>query len=235
MQEEHLDQNYLDVSSVTDSNAFMTRTYAWMTLALCVTALAAFLTVSSQGMLEFIFSSKIVFYGLIIGELLLVGAMIAAVNRMSPTVAMLVFIAYSALNGLTLSVVLLLFTASSVVLTFLITAGTFAIMSIYGYTTKADLTRIGNIALMALIGVILASLVNMFLNSETLDYIISYVGVAIFVGLIAYDTQKLKDLSYAVDHESAAGKKASIMGALTLYLDFINLFLFLLRLFGRRD
>jgi FtsH-binding integral membrane protein len=235
MNNESLDQTVLEVRSDAASGAFITRTYAWMTFALCITAASAFFTASSQTLLNLILGSRFVFMGLIIGELLLVGALIAAVRRMSPTVATLVFLGYSALNGLTLSVVLLAFTAGSVVLTFLITAGTFAIMSIYGYTTKADLTRIGNLALMALIGVILASLVNMFMQSETLDWIISYLGVAIFVGLIAYDTQKLKDLSYSIDHESSEGKKASLMGALTLYLDFINLFLFLLRLFGRKD
>jgi FtsH-binding integral membrane protein len=235
MNEERFDQSILEISTDANSRAFMTRTYAWMTLALCITAAAAFFTISSESLLMAIVTNRFLFFGLIIGELLLVGSLIAAVRKMSPATAMAVFIGYSALNGLTLSVVLLAYTASSVVLTFLITAGTFAIMSIYGYTTKADLTRIGNLALMALIGVILASVVNMFMQSETLEWIISYLGVAIFVALIAYDTQKLKDLSAGIDMESADGHKASVMGALTLYLDFINLFLFLLRLFGRRD
>ena len=148
---------------------------------------------------------------------------------------MRIFLAYSALNGLTLASVFLLYTSGSIALTFFITAGTFAIMSIYGYTTKTDLSRIGNIALMALVGIILASIVNFFMKSEALYWIISYIGVAVFVALVAYDTQKIKDLSREIDTESAEGKKASILGALTLYLDFINLFLFLLRLFGRRD
>ena len=177
----------------------------------------------------------IVFYGLIIGELLLVGSLIMAVQRMSPLVAALVFIGYSALNGLTLSSIFFLYTSGSIALTFFITAGTFGVMSIYGYTTKADLTRIGNLAMMALIGVIIASIANFFLESETLYWIISYVGVAIFVGLVAYDTQKIKNISASMDVTSAEGKRASVIGALTLYLDFINLFLFLLRLFGRRD
>jgi uncharacterized protein len=206
-----------------------------MTLALVITALAALFTANTPALVNFIFGSKIVFYGLIIGELLLVGALVAAVHKMSPMVASLVFLGYSALNGLTLSAVFLMYTSGSLALTFFITAGTFAVMSIYGYTTKADLTKIGNLAFMALIGIIIASVVNFFLKSEMLYWIISYLGVAIFVALIAYDTQKLKDMSLSIDHSGDEGKKASVLGALTLYLDFINLFLFLLRLFGRRD
>jgi hypothetical protein len=153
---------------------------------------------------------------------------------MSPVTAMVVFLSYSALNGLMLSSVFMMYTSASIALTFFITAGTFGIMSIYGYTTKADLTRIGNIAFMALIGIILASVVNMFLGNETLYWIISYAGVAIFVALVAYDTQKIKDMSINGFDGQAMERKASIIGALTLYLDFINLFLFLLRLFGSR-
>ncbi|MEX1188097.1 MAG: Bax inhibitor-1/YccA family protein [Bacteroidia bacterium] len=225
------------MSATTDSisTAFIQRVYSWMTLALTITAVAAYLTISSEALLNFIFGNRFVFFGLIIGELLLVGSLVVAVKRMTPTVATLVFIGYSALNGLTLSTVFLMYTSSSIALTFFITAGTFAIMSIYGYTTKADLTKIGNLAFMALIGIILASIVNFFLKSEMLYWIISYLGVAIFVGLIAYDTQKIKQMSYELDVASDEGKKASVLGALTLYLDFINLFLFLLRLFGRRD
>lgn len=235
MYQEPVDQSFVHAEDSAVQVAFMTRVYSWMTLALVITALAALFTVNTPALLQFIFGSKIVFYGLIIGELLLVGALVAAVNRMSPLVASLVFLGYSALNGLTLSAVFLLYTSGSLVLTFFITAGTFAIMSIYGYTTKADLTKIGNLAFMALIGIILASIVNFFLKSDMLYWIISYLGVAIFVALIAYDTQKLKDMSVSIDHAGDEGKKASVLGALTLYLDFINLFLFLLRLFGRRD
>lgn len=235
MIEEPVDNAIIDYSSEAESAAFMTKVYGWMTLALSITALVAFYTISSESLLNFIFGNQFVFFGLIIGQLLLVGVLIGAVSKMSPLVASLVFIAYSALNGLTLSAVFLMYTEGSIALTFFITAGTFAIMSIYGYTTKADLTKIGNLAFMALIGVILASVVNFFLKSEMLYWIISYLGVAIFVGLIAYDTQKIKQMSAEVDYHSAEGKKASVLGALTLYLDFINLFLFLLRLFGRRD
>ena len=235
MFEEPVDRSLVSATNDAVSSAFITRVYAWMTLALSITAFAAYLTISSETLLSIIFGNKIVFYGLIIGELLLVGSLVVAVRKMSPAIATLIFIGYSALNGLTLASIFLIYTAGSIALTFFITAGTFAIMSIYGYTTKADLTKIGNLAFMALIGIILASIVNFFLESETLYWIISYLGVAIFVGLVAYDTQKIKEMSYEIDHTSDEGKKASVLGALTLYLDFINLFLFLLRLFGRRD
>ena len=235
MYQDSIDQLTISQSSTTAQAAFMTKVYGWMTIALVITGFTAMFTAMTPALTEFIFSSKLVFYGLIIGELLLVGSLIMAVQRMSPLVAALVFIGYSALNGLTLSSIFFLYTSGSIALTFFITAGTFGVMSIYGYTTKADLTRIGNLAMMALIGVIIASIANFFLESETLYWIISYVGVAIFVGLVAYDTQKIKNISASMDVTSAEGKRASVIGALTLYLDFINLFLFLLRLFGRRD
>jgi len=235
MYQDPIDQLTLSQSSDTAQAAFMTKVYGWMTIALVITALAAMYTAMTPALIEFIFSSKLVFYGLIIGELLLVGSLVMAVQKMSPMVASLVFFGYAALNGLTLASIFFLFTAGSIALTFFITAGTFAVMSIYGYTTKADLTRIGNLALMALVGVIIASIANYFLQNETLYWIISYLGVAIFVGLVAYDTQKIKNISATMDIQSSEGKRASVIGALTLYLDFINLFLFLLRLFGRRD
>jgi FtsH-binding integral membrane protein len=235
MYQDPIDQLTLSQSSDSAQAAFMTKVYGWMTIALVITALAAMYTAMTPALTEFIFSSKLVFYGLIIGELLLVGSLVLAVQKMSPMVASLVFFGYAALNGLTLASIFFLFTAGSIALTFFITAGTFAVMSIYGYTTKADLTRIGNLALMALVGVIIASIANYFLQSETLYWIISYLGVAIFVGLVAYDTQKIKNISATMDIQSSEGKRASVIGALTLYLDFINLFLFLLRLFGRKD
>jgi FtsH-binding integral membrane protein len=216
--------------------AFMTKVYGWMTLALAITGLVAWFTAASPGLVEFIFTNAIIKWGLIIGTFLMVGSLALAVQKMSPAVATLVFIGYSALNGLLFSSLFFMYTSGSLALTFFITAGTFGAMSIYGYTTKADLTKIGNIAFMALVGVIIASLANMFLQSESLYWIISYVGVAVFVALVAYDTQKLKDMAVAGFDGAAMERKASIMGALSLYLDFINLFLMLLRLFGgRRD
>ncbi|HOY50061.1 MAG TPA: Bax inhibitor-1/YccA family protein, partial [Flavobacteriales bacterium] len=215
MYQDPIDQLTLSQSSDTAQAAFMTKVYGWMTIALVITALAAMYTAMTPALIEFIFSSKLVFYGLIIGELLLVGSLVMAVQKMSPMVASLVFFGYAALNGLTLASIFFLFTAGSIALTFFITAGTFAVMSIYGYTTKADLTRIGNLALMALVGVIIASIANYFLQNETLYWIISYLGVAIFVGLVAYDTQKIKNISATMDIQSSEGKRASVIGALT--------------------
>lgn len=218
----------------TEVTQFMTKVYGWMTMALAITGLVALYTASSETLLELVFASKITFWALIIGTFLLVGWLTVAIKTMSPTTATAIFIVYSALNGLIFSSIFLIYTSSSIALTFFITAGTFGVMSVYGYFTKADLSKIGSIAIMALVGIILASVVNFFLKSETLYWIISYAGVAIFTALIAYDTQKIKDIAiYGFDGE-AAEKKMSIVGALTLYLDFINLFLFLLRLFGGR-
>jgi hypothetical protein len=234
-------QNPLDASVIQGRDAsevarFMTRVYGWMSLALVVTGLVALYTASSATLLELIFGNRIGMWVLIIGTFLLVGWMTMAIRTMSPTLATVLFMAYAALNGMLFSSILLVYTGQSIALTFFITAGTFAAMSVYGYTTKADLTKLGSLAIMALVGVIIASIVNIFMESETLYWIISYAGVAIFVALVAYDTQKIKDIAiYGFDGE-ASEKKASIIGALSLYLDFINLFLFLLRLFGsRRD
>ena len=233
MYQDPIDQLTMSQSRETAQATFMTKVYGWMTIALLITAFAAMFAYITPALNDLI-SNKLVFYGLIIGELILVGSLVLAVQKMSPMLAALVFIGYSALNGLTLASIFLVYTAGSIALTFFITAGTFAVMSIYGYTTKADLTRIGNLALMALVGIIIASIANFFLQSEMLYWIISYLGVAIFVGLVAYDTQKIKNMSASIDVNSSEGKRASLIGALTLYLDFINLFLFLLRLFGSR-
>lgn len=238
MYQDPIDSLVTSKTDVAAQSAFMTKVYGWMTLALSVTGLAAYYTANTPWLMQAIFGSKIAFYGLIIGTFLLVGWLVLAIRKMSPVTATMVFLGYSLLNGLLFGSIFMAYTESSIALTFFITAGTFAAMSIYGYTTKADLSRIGNIAVMALIGIVIASLVNMFMQNETLYWIISYVGVAVFVALIAYDTQKIKNIGIHGFDESGglvAEKKASIIGALTLYLDFINLFLFLLRLFGRRD
>lgn len=151
---------------------------------------------------------------------------------MSTTTAIAAFMGYAVLNGLTLSLIFLIYTFSSIALTFFVTAGTFAVMSIYGYVTKTDLTKIGKIMMMLLVGIIIASLVNLFLKSPMIYWITTYVGVAVFVGLIAYDTQKIKNYFLELNGDESLMGRMAIMGALTLYLDFINLFLFLLRLFG---
>jgi len=217
-----------------DQVLYITKVYNWMALALLATGLIAYFTASSAQMTSLIFSSKLVFYGLLIGELLLVIYLTRSIQKLSQNTAMWMFMLYAVLNGLTMSVIFLVYTSGSIASTFFVTAGTFAAMSLYGYTTKKDLTSIGNIAMMGLIGIIIASIVNMFLKSDMMSYIITYLGVAIFVGLTAYDTQKLKEIGARGFENHESMEKSAIMGALTLYLDFINLFLFLLRIFGNR-
>lgn len=213
---------------------FITKVYAWMTFALIITGVVAIWCASSPSVIEFIFGNSLIFYGLIIAEFICVAALVSIVSRISSNTATLIFIGYSALNGLTLSGIFLVYTSQSIASTFFVTAITFGVMSTYGYFTKRDLTSIGNLATMALVGIFIASIVNIFLGSETLYWIITYVGVLIFVALIARDTQKIKDLNIIGNEGTEEDKKEAIMGALTLYLDFINLFLFLLRLLGRR-
>lgn len=214
---------------------FMSKVYAWMCLALAITGLIAIWTASTPAVVETIFSNNILFYGLLIGELLLVGYLSRTIEKLNAQTAIAIFMAYAALNGLTFSVIFLLFTSESISSTFFITAGTFGAMSAYGYYTKRDLTSLGNIAMMALIGLIIATVVNLFFFSEILYWITSYAGVIIFVALTAYDTQKIKNMNIIGNEGTDEDKKEAIMGALTLYLDFINLFLFLLRIFGNRD
>jgi len=227
--------NITQADAAATTQRFFVKVYTWMTIALVLTGLTALYVASSPTLINAIFSNTILFYGLIIGELLLVGSLVGWINRMSSQTAMAIFVGYSVLNGLTLSMIFIIYTAGSIASTFFVTAGTFGLMSLYGYLTKSDLTKIGNILVMALIGIVLASLVNMFLKSEMLYWIVTYVGVLVFVGLIAYDTQKIKKMSaYTIDGTEEQ-QKGAIVGALTLYLDFINLFLLLLRILGRRN
>ena len=216
--------------------SFMTKVYGWMSLALFVTASVAMFVASTPALVYALASNKLLFYGLLIGELLLVGYLALAVMRMSAATATAVFLGYSVLNGVTLSLIFLVYTAASIASTFLVTAGTFAIMSAYGYYTKRDLTTLGNLLFMALIGLILASVVNIFWQNSTLMWLTTYAGVLIFVGLTAYDTQKIKEMNIIGNEGTDEDRKEAIRGALTLYLDFINLFLYLLRILGgRRD
>ncbi len=214
--------------------SFMPRVYLWMFAALLVTAVVAWTTFGSEALQNLFFGNPFITIGLFIVQIALVIALSAAISRLSAPVAMVIFFAYAALTGVVFSSIFLVYTGTSIASTFVATAGMFGVMSIIGLTTGMDLTRIGNIAFMALIGIIIASLINFFLQSEALYWIISVVGVLVFIALIARDTQKLKNLAYQTDVNSEQGSKASIMGALVLYLDFINLFLFLLRLFGNR-
>jgi hypothetical protein len=205
-----------------------------MALGLFITTAAAAVTISIPALLMAIVTRPALFLGLLFGELLLVMVVSAAVNRLSPAVAGLAFIAYAALNGVTLSYLMLVYTGSSIAETFGIAACTFGAMSLFGYTTRRDLTRAGSLLIMALLGLVLATLLNLFFQNEAIYWITTYAGILIFIGLIAYDTQKLKNMSLAVSADGAVAQKASILGALSLYLDFINLFLLLLRIFGRR-
>ncbi|MCL1654102.1 Bax inhibitor-1/YccA family protein [Elizabethkingia miricola] len=210
----------------------MSKVYGWMSLALVVTGLIAYLVAGSETLITAIMANKLLFYGLIIAEFGLVIWLSARIAKMSTTTAIAAFMGYAVLNGLTLSLIFLIYTFSSIALTFFVTAGTFAVMSVYGYITKTDLTKIGKIMMMLLVGIIIASLVNLFLKSPMIYWITTYVGVAVFVGLIAYDTQKIKNYFLELNGDESLMGRMAIMGALTLYLDFINLFLFLLRLFG---
>ena len=217
-------------------SALMRKVYVWMTLALCITGLTAFYVASSPNLIGAIISNRILFFGLIIGELALVMGLVSAINRISFSTATMLFILYSILNGATLSMILLVYTRASIASTFFITAGTFAGMAFVGYTTKKDLSKMGGILLMGVIGLVIATVVNMFVASSMLDWIISYLGVAIFVGLTAYDAQKIKNMlrTYGTEVNDET-QKIALLGSLTLYLDFVNLFLYLLRIFGKRN
>ena len=207
----------------------MRKVYTWMTLALLITGVTAFGVASSPTL--FMSLSKRM-WGLIIAELALVFILSGAINRLSLGTATLMFIGYSVLNGAMLSSIFLVYEPMVIAKVFFITAGTFGAMAVYGYTTKKDLTSMGKILFMALIGLIIATVVNMFLKSPVFDYILSYIGVAIFIGLTAWDSQKIKEMLQTQYDMSEGAQKLALLGALTLYLDFINLFLYLLRIFG---
>jgi uncharacterized protein len=225
---------------VTVAKSFMTQVFGWMTLAMFTTAVTAYWFASSPELIGSLVNP--VTHGLSglgwivtlapIGFVLL---MSFGFQRLSPAVLTLLFIAFSVLMGMSLSFILLVYTAASVYKTFAITAAMFGIMAVTGYTTKTDLTKFGSIMMMGMVGLMVAMLVNFFLKSGTMDYIISIIGVLIFTGLTAYDVQRLKRIGAGAGEYGAADtRKLSILGALTLYLDFINLFLFLLRFLGDR-
>ena len=223
-----------EIEIAGEQQRFITKVYGWMSFALIITGLVAMWTASTPQIVNLIFGSRIVFIGLIIIEFILVASLVSIIQKISAFTATIIFILYSILNGITLSAIFLVYTRESLATTFFITAGTFGVMSIYGYFTKTDLTKLGNLLFMALIGLIIASVINIFLNSELIYWITTYAGVLIFVGLTAYDTQKIKRMNIIGNEGTDEDKKEAIMGALTLYLDFINLFLLLLRIFGKR-
>lgn len=208
----------------------MRRVYLKMTLGLVVTALVSLFVASNASVAMTIFGNRILFWGLIIAELAVVFTLSGAINKLSAPVATLLFYGYAALNGVVLSSIFFLYAPDSIVKTFFITAGVFGAMSVYGYCTNRSLAKMGSFLFMALIGIIICSVVNMFMHSSGLDWIISFAGVAIFIGLTAWDTQNIKQMVLASGGQYVS--KVATMGALSLYLDFVNLFLYLLRFFG---
>lgn len=214
---------------------FMRNVYYWMAGALTITGLTAMLVANNPTWMQIIFGNTALIWGLFIGELVLVMILSAAINRMSFSTATILFILYSIINGVTLSSIFVVYTAGSLASTFFITAGMFGALAVYGTVTKKDLSGIGRFMFMTLIGLIIASIVNIFMHSETLYWITTFVGVVVFAGLTAWDAQKIQQLALSVDGESETSQKMALLGSLTLYLDFINLFLYLLRLFGKRN
>ena len=215
--------------------ALMRKVYVWMTFALALTGFTAYGVATSPGIITALYSNSILLWGLVIAEFAIVFGVSAAINRLSLTTATLLFVLYSVINGALFSSIFLVYTMSSIASVFFITAGTFGVMALVGYTTKKDLSSMGRILFMALIGIIIATIVNIFLKSSGLETIVSYLGVLIFVGLTAYDTQKIKNMLLMAPDAGEAAQKIALLGALTLYLDFINLFIYLLRIFGRRE
>jgi len=232
---EFLDQSTLiDVDSTVVSSV-LKRVYLWMTFALVITGLTAMYVVKSQAILELIYSSQYSIMVLFLVQLGVVWLLSSRIHKLSFAVATLLFILYSVLTGIVFSSIFFVYTLGSIANVFLITAGTFAAVSCFGLLTKKDLSNWGTYLFMGVIGLIIASLVNWFFKSEMLYWISSYIGVAIFVGLTAYDTQRIKAMVQEGSMEGeVATNRIALMGALSLYLDFINLFLYLLRIFGRR-
>lgn len=226
-------QNQVIQSVNTAYRTLMGKVYLWMTLALAVTGLTSLYVASSPGLVQSIFASRGTFWLLVIAELALVFILSARIMKMSFSTAGIMFALYSVLNGVTMSFIFIAYTSTSIATAFFVTAGMFAAMSFIGFVTKKDLSSFGSFFTMALIGLIIASVVNIFLNSSVMYWIITYVGVLLFVGLTAYDTQKIKQILIEYgDEVNDSTQKLALIGSLSLYLDFINLFLYILRLFG---
>lgn len=219
--------------STASTRKFLLNVYNWMAMGLAVTGVIAY-GISTSNFVNVILTNPIIYFGLFIVQLIVVMGLTFAINKIPSGVAIGAFFLYAALTGLTFSVLFIVYTGASIAYTFLICAAMFAGVSIFGYVTKMDLSKFGAFFFMALIGIVVASVVNIFLKSSTLYWIISYVGVLVFVGLTAYDTQRIKRMSESTEFDSEQGKKSAVIGALMLYLDFINMFLFLLRILGNR-
>ncbi len=227
------DPYYQPSLTLTKENALLRSVYNWMMLGLLISALTAYFTVHSPMVMQLVYGNSLVLIFLIIAELGMVYAISGGVRKMRASTASSLFLLFSFLNGLTLASIFIVYTAQSITTTFIVTALTFGVTSFYGYATKKDLTSWGSFLFMGLIGIIIASVVNIFVHSTALGWLITYIGVFIFVGLTAYDTQKLRQMGQSIT--PAAGEtygRLSIIGALMLYLDFVNLFLLLLRIFG---
>jgi FtsH-binding integral membrane protein len=216
-----------------EQKRFIWRVYRWMTVGLGLSGGVALFTASSEAMLNIVLQ-PFVMYGLLIAELIMVWSFSAVARRASAAVAAGLFLSYAAVNGLTLAIIFLIYTKTSIAQVFFVTTGTFAAMSLYGWATKRDLTSVGSFCMMGLIGVIIAGVVNIFVRSDMLGFMLSCAGVVVFVGLTAYDTQKIKELNIIGNEGTDEDTKEALHGALVLYLDFINLFLYLLRLLGKR-
>jgi len=217
-------------------NAAMAKVYLWMFAGLLLTTIVAFITSTNETILRFVFGSPFVMLGLFAVEIGLVIAISAAIMKLSPAKALTLFFLYAALNGVTMSVIFMAYTSGTVIMAFGTTAALFGIMSVVGYTTKTDMTKWGPILLMGLVGIIIGTVVNIFLQSSALDLIITYAGILLFLALIVYDTKYIKTMTvkFAATGDSQMVSRIGVLGALKLYLDFINLFLFILRLFGRK-
>lgn len=230
--------NYQDQTAVTTSAfaVLMRNVYAWMAGGLALTALVSYIVALNESIIYTILSTPVLFWGLFIGELAMVFILSARIMKMSFQTAMIMFLGYAVLNGITMSFIFYAYSSSVIAQTFLITAGTFAGMSILGYTTKTDLSTFGQIMYMALIGLVIATVVNIFWANSGLMMFLNYAGVLIFIGLTAYDTQKIKNMLqvYSDAGITDQNNKIALMGSLSLYLDFINLFLYILRILGNR-
>lgn len=224
-----------EMTNASTFKVLMRKVYLWMTLALMITGITAAGVANSPNILALIYSSQVVMWGIIIAEFGLVIYISARLEKLSLSTATTLFALYSILNGVMLSSIFLLYSTSIISKVFFITAGTFGVTALYGYATKKDLSSLGNILFMALIGLVIATIVNVFMKSAMFDLILSYIGVIIFVGLTAWDSQKIKHMMMVQQDADESAQKLALIGALSLYLDFINLFLYLLRIFGRSN
>ncbi len=230
-----MENKILTGSSVqTSESSFISKVFLWMAVGLGLSGASSYWLLSQPQLLKAVFTNNVLLIGLVVAELGLVIWLSAAVMRMSAAMATSLFAVYSLLNGVTLTSIFLIYTSVSILTTFSVTAGTFFFFSLYGLTTKKDLTSVGSLAMMGLFGVIIASVINVFLKSSALMWVSTFIGIAVFLGLIAYDTQKLKAMHAMGFQDAQLEKKMVILGALALYLDFINLFILLLRIFGKR-